>query len=86
MTSRAKVLAREARIAAAEKAERELLGGMSRRDLAARAHINHSHICRALRGERRLSADALEKVGKAMALPMDDVLRLFRTIAAAAAD
>jgi transcriptional regulator with XRE-family HTH domain len=76
----------QARKDAAQRAERLLLGTMSRRDLAAKARLNHSHVCRALKGERRLSADALEKVSKAVGMPMDDVLGLFRTIAAAAAD
>lgn len=84
--NRGRVKARLERQAAAQRAERTLLGGMSRRDLAAKARLNHSHVCRALRGERRLSADAVEKVAKAAGLSMDETHGLLRTIVSAAAD
>lgn len=49
---------------------REILGNLSRRELARRAGIHVSYLSRALRGERRLSADKLEAVAAAIKMPM----------------
>lgn len=49
---------------------RQILGNLSRRELARRAGIHVSYLSRALRGERRLSADKLEAVAAAIKMPM----------------
>lgn len=54
------------------KAERRLLGQLSRRLLADRARLHHSYICRILRGERQPSLPAARAMAKALKISMDE--------------
>lgn len=54
------------------KAERRLLGQLSRRLLADRAKLHHSYVCYILRGERRPSMAAARAMARALKISMDE--------------